>query len=133
MGYAVITRYHGPTNYRGSRVIGTGPAVSMDDARDGRYTRATVAWDYGASNGTGRSESDVMHRRAAEAVAAKLTAAGWRVTLAPGDGATLPDDSGRVFMLRYGADDAPTRRERAAALLSDTDIAGILDIAGEDA
>lgn len=29
MGYAIITRYHGPTNYRGSRIIGTGPAPTL--------------------------------------------------------------------------------------------------------
>ena len=101
MGYAVITKYHGPTNYRGSRVIATGPSITYDGPR----TRATVAWEYGASNGTGRSEGDVMHQRAALAVAATLNAAGWHVSIAPDDyGASLPDDSGRVFVLRYDRD-----------------------------
>jgi len=110
MGYAVITRYHGPTNYRGSRVIGTGPAAHMPEPGQSRTMRATVSWDYGAGNpGTGPyagwGDADANHRRAADAVAAKLRADGWNVTLAPEDhGATLPDDSGRVFVLRYGSD-----------------------------
>ena len=159
MGYAIVTRYHGPTHYRGSRVIATGPAAHMPEPGESRTLRATVSWDYGAGNpGTGAyagwGDSDANHRRAADAVAAKLRDAGWSVSIAPEDrGASLPDDSGRVFVLRYGADrephailtcdcadpsrhaapEPPTRRERAAALLSDTDIAGILDIAGEDA
>lgn len=28
MGYAITTRYVGPTNHRGSRVIATGPALT---------------------------------------------------------------------------------------------------------
>jgi hypothetical protein len=70
---------------------------------DGPKTRATVAWNYGASNGTGHSESEVMHRRAALAVVAKLNRAGWSVFLALDDyGATLPGEDGMVFPLRYG-------------------------------
>lgn len=53
MGYVIVTRYHGPTNYRGSRVIGTGPAPHLPayDAPAGSVplTRATVSWDYGAA------------------------------------------------------------------------------------
>jgi hypothetical protein len=122
MGYAITTRYHGPTNYRGSRVIATGPAPSLPawDAPHGSVplTRATVGWDYGAGNAArdgepaaydgryaGWGDSDANHRRAADAVVAKLRAAGWTVDLAPDDrGATLPDERGRVFVLRYGVD-----------------------------
>lgn len=114
MGYAIVTRYHGPTNYRGSRVIATGPAAHLPawDAAPGTrapMTRATVGWGYGAGNsdaGTpyaGWGDADTNHRRAADAVIAKLRAEGWTVYLAPDDrGASLPDDSGRVFTLRYG-------------------------------
>jgi hypothetical protein len=150
MGYTIITRYHGPTNYRGSRVIGTGPALHLPawDAAPGtreRLTRATVSWDYGAGNGDGCTvcgeapndtpasmagtmhrygpradhdytagtpnpyggwgDSDANHRRAADAVVRKLRADGWTVSLDAGDrGASLPDDSGRVFVLRYRSD-----------------------------
>lgn len=95
MGYAIVTRYHGPTDHRGSRVIATGPALTASAQREGRYTRATVAWDYAGG-------PDLTHRRAAEAVAGNLRANGWDVYLDAGDdGATLPDDSGRVFVLRF--------------------------------
>ncbi len=108
MGYSITTRYVGPTNYRGSRVIATGPALTNDDSRDGRYTRATVSWDYGAGNhGTayaGWGDSAANHRRAADAVVAKLRAAGWNVGIAPDDrGASLPREDGSVFVLEYGA------------------------------
>ena len=101
MGYAITARYVGPTTYRGSRVIATGPALT----HDGRPVRATVSWDYGASNGTGHSEFEVMARRAADAVVAKLRAADWHVSLAADDyGATLPTEDGSVFILHYDAD-----------------------------
>ena len=107
MGYAITTKYHGPTNSRGSRVIGTGPALTGD--WDAPKVRATVDWDYGAGNpGTehdGWGDSAANHRRAADAVVAKLRAAGWHVSLADDDhGATLPDESGNVYVLRYDAD-----------------------------
>lgn len=113
MGYAVTTRYAGPTNYRGSRVIGTGPAPRMPEPGAPRTIRATVSWDYGAGNGdqpspyAGWGDADANHRRAADAVVAKLRAAGWTVFLDPDDrGASLPDDSGQVYVLRYGREDA---------------------------
>ena len=96
MGYAITTRYAGPTNYRGSRVIATGPALTSDS----RPVRATVSWTYGLSNGTGLSESEANARAAAEAVAGKLRAAGWHVTLAERS-ATLPTEDGYVFLLDY--------------------------------
>lgn len=98
MGYAITTKYHGPTYARGSRVIATGPSLTFG----GRPVRATVGWDYGLSNGTTLSESEANARAAATAVCDKLRADGWRVTL--GRGATLPDDSGYVFLLDYQAD-----------------------------
>jgi hypothetical protein len=95
VGYAVITRYLAPTNSRGTRISATGPAVTMEEHAAGRLTRATVPWDY--AGGPGAS-----HRAAAEAVAAKLRAAGWPVRIAPADyGASLPDESGRVFILEH--------------------------------
>lgn len=132
MGYCIVTRYHGPTNYRGSRIIATGPAPMLPawDAAPGTIvppTRATVAWDYGAGNPApvdvpgsladpsydaarygryaGMGDVAANHCRAADAVAAKLRAAGWSVTVDRDAGASLPDDSGMVWPLRYG--DAP--------------------------
>lgn len=114
MGYAITARYAGPTNYRGSRVIATGPALT----HDGSPVRATVGWDYGAGNGAragepaaydgryaGWGDHDANYRRAADAVVAKLRAAGWRVSLAPDDrGALLPDERTTVYVLAYDAD-----------------------------
>ncbi len=94
MGYAVITRYCGPTNYRGSRIIGTGPSLTYG----GRPVRATVPFDYSGPGMDGNA------KRAAEAVAAKLNAAGWDVSVM--ESYTLPDDSGLVWPLRYRSDRA---------------------------
>lgn len=95
MGYAVITRYCGPTNYRGSRIIGTGPSLTYG----GRPVRATVPFSYAGPHADGDP------KRAADAVVAKLRANGWNVTLA-GESFRLPDDSGEVWPLRYGTDAA---------------------------
>lgn len=105
MGYAITARYVGPTNYRGSRVIATGPALT----HDGSPVRATVSWDYGAGNPgetySGWGDHDANYRRAADAVVAKLRAAGWSVCLAPDDrGASLPDERTTVYVLRYRAE-----------------------------
>jgi hypothetical protein len=113
MGYAITARFVGPTNSRGSRVIATGPALT----HDGSPVRATVGWDYGAGNPdgigmasgptpyAGWGDHDANYRRAADAVVAKLRAAGWTVSLAPDDrGATLPDERTTVYVLRYGAE-----------------------------
>lgn len=112
MGYAIKTRFAGPTNSRGSRVLGTGPSLTIG----GAMVRASVGWDFGAGNPAyegepvayegryaGWGDSDANHRRAADAVVAKLRAGGWTVGLADEDrGATLPDESGRVYVLVYG-------------------------------
>ena len=92
MGYAITTKFVGPTNYRGARIIGTGPAIHSG----GPKTRATVDYDYATNHG------EAQHRPAADAVVAKLRAAGWHVTT--GKAASLPDDSGFVFLLEYGTD-----------------------------
>lgn len=112
MGYAIVTRYHGPTNYRGSRVIGTGPAAHLPpwDAAPGTrepLTRATVSWDHAA-------DSMGNHRNAARAVAAKLRAEGWAVYIAPDDtGATLPSEDGYAWTLRYRSEDRACMRTLA--------------------
>ncbi len=107
MGYAITARYVGPTNYRGSRVIATGPALT----HDGAPIRATVGWDYGAGNPDsgaydgrydGWGDHDANYRRAVDDVVAKLRAAGWSVSLAPDDrGALLPDERTEVYVLHY--------------------------------
>ena len=108
MGYAITARFAGPTNYRGSRVIATGPALTIN----GRPVRAAISWDYGAGNPAGLDGSDPLYagwgdhdanyRRAADAVVAKLRAAGWSVDIGPDDrGALLPDERTTVYVLRY--------------------------------
>jgi hypothetical protein len=93
MGYCIITRYHGPTNYRGSRIIATGPSLTYGD----RPVRATAPFDYAGPGMDGNP------RRAAELVAAKLRADGWNVTLGA-ESFRLPDDSGDAWPLHYGSD-----------------------------
>lgn len=53
---AIVTKFLGPTNHRGSRVKATADALPHG---------VTVGWDYGAGNGTGRSDVDANHDRAA--------------------------------------------------------------------
>lgn len=84
MYYAIVTRFHGPTNSRPARI-----SASTDGGR--RYT----AWDYGLN-------ADGNHRAAAEALAAER---GW---LTPGrtlEGGALPDGRGYawVFIARSNA------------------------------
>jgi hypothetical protein len=106
VAYCIVVRYHGPTDYRGGRWIATGPAPHLP-AHDGnpqpcehggmrdpsRPIRATASYNYGTP--------DYGRREAAERVAAGLRHHGWTVTVAPGDGYSLPDDSGTVFPLAY--------------------------------
>ena len=84
MYYAIVTRYHGPTNFRHARI-----SASTDGCR--RYT----AWDHALN-------ADGNHRAAAEALAA---ARGW---LTPGrtlEGGALPNGRGYawVFIARSNA------------------------------
>jgi hypothetical protein len=69
---AIVTRYLGPTNYKGSRV------KAMCEARP---RGVVVGWDYGASNGTALSESEANHDRAARAL---IESMGWFGTWARG-------------------------------------------------
>ena len=81
MRQAIVTKYLGPTNFRGARVKATAYAGSL-----------TLAWD---------DALDVSdnHQRAADTLAKKLN---W---LSPGNGATytyvggsMPDDTGYAFV-----------------------------------
>jgi hypothetical protein len=108
MTYAIVTRYHGPTNYRGSRIIGTGPSITSD----GPKTRATVPYDYATDSG------EAQHRRAADAVAEKLRGAGWNVITGPG--AMLPDERGYVFVLRYDPQEIDARAVLERAMIGPT-------------
>ena len=65
----IITKYHGPTNHRGSRISAT--------VRDGaNFTRRVyVAYDYALS-----PSGDGVYRKAAEAMCEKLTAEGFTYT-----------------------------------------------------
>jgi hypothetical protein len=71
---AIVTRYHGPTNTRGSRVTATAQAG-----------RATVGWDHALN-------SDQNHAAAARALASKW---GWSGEL---HGGALPDGRGYAFV-----------------------------------
>ena len=66
---AIITKYHGPTNYRGSRISATG--------RDGLdwKRRVSVPYPHEAS-----ATGDAAHRVAAVAMCEKLTAEGFTYT-----------------------------------------------------
>lgn len=72
--YAIVTKFVGPTNHRGSRVI----ARCID-------TRITHSWDH-------RLNPDGNHMAAARKLADKL---GWPEPLL---GGALPDDSGYCFV-----------------------------------
>ena len=65
----IMTKYHGPTNHRGSRLSAT--------VRDGAaFTRRVyVAYDYELS-----PSGDGVYRKAAEAMCEKLTAEGFTYT-----------------------------------------------------
>jgi len=64
MAQAIITKYHGPTNFRGARVSATS-ASGM---------RISIPWDY-------EGDTEDVHRRAAEALAKKMK---WGGTLIGG-------------------------------------------------
>ena len=61
---AILTKYHGPTNFRGSRI----------SAVDSDRNRVTISYDDALN-------SEDAHRKAAEALAAKM---GWPGKLAGG-------------------------------------------------
>ena len=64
----IITKYHGPTNTRGSRISAT--------VRDGSLLkRVYVAYDHALS-----ATGDAVYRKAAEAMCEKLTAEGFTYT-----------------------------------------------------
>lgn len=75
MKKAIRTKYHGPTNTRGSRVTAT----------DGDRNWITIEWDHSLT-------SDQNHRAAAVALCKKL---GWTGTLAQGG---FPDSCVFVFV-----------------------------------
>jgi len=75
MRQAICTKYHGPTNYRGSRVTASAQAG-----------RLTISWDDAL-------DVDANHAKAAEAFRAKL---GWSGTLR---GGALPKGDGYCFVL----------------------------------
>jgi len=65
----IITKYHGPTNHRGSRISAT-----VQDGSDFKR-RVYVAYDYELS-----PTGDAVFRKAAEAMCEKLTAEGYTYT-----------------------------------------------------
>lgn len=78
---AIVTRFVGPTNFRGSRVIAT-----VGDAKH------THSWEYGLGNGTCHNDVDANHAAAAKALAVKL---GWDGTWI---GAGMPNGTGNVYV-----------------------------------
>ena len=66
---AIITKYHGPTNYRGSRISAT-----VRDGLDWKR-RVSVPYPHEAS-----ATGDAAHRVAAVAMCEKLTAEGFTYT-----------------------------------------------------
>lgn len=79
---AIVTRYKGPTNYRGARII----------ADDGDGNRLTISYPYELSG-------EAVHRKAAEALRDKM---GWRGELLGGGTRT-----GYAFVFA----DQPMRKE----------------------
>ncbi len=82
---AIETRFHGPTNFRDSRVS----ARVMEGARPGSPIRkTTVSWDHGM-------DSRQNHERAALALIRKL---GWTKTAGYGDWIIGDTRTGYVFV-----------------------------------
>lgn len=73
---AIVTKYHGPTNYRGSRISAKADAG-----------RVTVPYDHAESN---------PHDVAALALCSKL---GWNCDLVEGE---MPDNSGNCYVILPG-------------------------------
>lgn len=114
MAVAIVTKYHGPTNYRGSRITASVPARLDELTRGDRdpsneldrpsHWRLTIPYRYDLSPEDG-------HRAAAQALADRL---GWVGTLA---GGALADGYAFVFVGNaYGTipDPDPGRDERDA-------------------
>lgn len=74
MNQAIVTKYHGPTNTRGSRISATADAG-----------RITVPYHYGMSQ-------EANHRAAAEALTVKLE---WEGELV---GGSMPGGKGNVYV-----------------------------------
>lgn len=74
MRQSIVTKYRGPTNSRGSRVVASA-----------QVGRVVVAWDHAL-------DVETNHRRAARALAAKF---GWKGRMV---GGSLPDGTGNAFV-----------------------------------
>lgn len=94
MRQAIVTKFLGPTNFRGSRVKATCQARSL-----------TVAWD-------DAKDVDANHTQAARALADALgwleDTAGRRWSL---EGGAMPDDTGYAFVLVRNFYPEPTSAE----------------------
>jgi hypothetical protein len=101
---AIVTKFKGPTENNGSRVIAT---VGNQ--------RHTHHWDYGAGNGTIHSDVDANHNAAARALAIKL---GWCGTWIGGG---MPDNTGNVYI----------RLSRGDTVADKTSIAFVVSIEDE--
>jgi len=93
MSVAIVTKYLGPTNYRGSRIVASVPSriADCDPASAAEYPthrpshwRLTVSYDYSLSG-------EAVHRVAAQALADRL---GWDGALIAG---ALADGYAFVF------------------------------------
>lgn len=97
MSVAIVTKYHGPTNYRGSRITASVPQRIADRDRDRpenplhqpSHWRLTIPYPYELNSEDG-------HRRAAEALRDRLE---WTGTLAAG---ALADGYAFVFVADPG-------------------------------
>lgn len=73
---AIVTKFVGPTNAKGSRVKAKADAGTV-----------TIGWDYGASDGTEWNEIEANHRAAAVALMDRL---GWSEYLTISGSGSLP-------------------------------------------
>lgn len=93
MSVAIVTKYHGPTNYRGSRITASVPSRIADRDLDQptnplhqpSHWRLTIPYPYELSG-------EACHRKAAHALADRL---GWTGTLVAG---ALADGYAFVFV-----------------------------------
>lgn len=80
---AIVTKFLGPTDFKGSRVKATCEA---------RPRGVTVGWDYGAGNATHQSDVEANHDRAAVAL---IRSMGWYGYWIRG---ALPDGRGYCYV-----------------------------------